>query len=485
MRRIHRIEEGGSSAETDKCLPGKHSMEKNWLELPSTDSRLPKNFKLDDTSPSEKPSVRPTHVSVFTPLDLSHSFQASKHRPLPKWMAQLPSNRVKDFGIRRPSAPVRLPSQLNPLDLEADDTPKTPEAFYTPLEQPQNSHPMPSTAPASSSVINGSALRTQRAQSYPERQIPAPKHVSAFPFFQNPRAPLTPAVESSWGGIASPGLVPYSGLYHSEDKSKHDTSTTPNTVFRSTEYTEKYGLHPVEPDTTNEICPICEEPVETSAEDLNRERRGTVRRRASPLQTVKGLNNHTYHIACICCRACRQQYRPKDSMTDWTWVGSSSPYHRTCMIQGAKPMLERLRKRLSMTGIASRHYARPESDAQMLPGLTRPTPDISIHKKHAHEMTAVPVKKPDYIRNLPTLFSPRIGPEPCASCGHALLPDENMLGPNDTKHHVTCLSACTSCGKDFQGQGTAWYAYGRRGLMRGLCQTCWENKQKHVVQAAP
>ncbi|MCJ1248595.1 hypothetical protein MMC30_005813 [Trapelia coarctata] len=489
MRRMNRIEESTGNIQEDRSLSKKRSRLEDKLDNKASaiDLKIPKKAKLEDTMTKKNNLVmRPTHVSLFGPLDAEESFQASKPRPLPKWMAQLPSNRVKESLLRRPSVPVQLPSQLMPLgDIELFDLPKIPESSHKALGKPAPSQEKPSAGSETVDAVDGSTLRTQRAQSYPERAIQSPRQASPFPFFQNPRAPLTPAVESSWGGTASPGMVPYSGLFPAQDKPISSAKSGLNSVLQSTEYKDKYSGQVEGPVVaTEESCPICEEAIDQSTDDDGPEANSRTPKQEQDQMIVHGPNDNTYHTSCIQCRACRQPFRSKDSISNWTWVGAASPYHRTCMVHGAKPMLERLRNRLSMTALASRHQGRQEAAIQMLPGLTRPSPDPVQQRRYTPDfMTGV--KKPDYIKNLPSIFSTRTGPEPCASCGHALLQTESVPGSNDTIHHVACLSACAQCGKDFGGKGTKWYVYGRRGLMQGICQECWVGeKRKQVVEGS-
>ena len=425
--------------------------------------------------------TRPTHVSLFKPLELDQSFSPIQARPLPKWMAQLPSSRVEDSVLQTSSSPAHLSSQTdssNKDDLVASA--KSLEDKFTPLERPW---PMNQVAPACHSptqAVSESKLPIPRAQSVPERPRVPSKPLAAFPFFQNPRAPLTPAVESSWGSAPSSGMTPYNGLPFATEKKTPSPKEGRQEVLQSNEYNEKYSVQMLQNDSQpDKICPICEETLANSADGDGNEWRRRLLIQEAPGALVMGLNDHVYHISCIQCRACRQPFRLKDSMTDWTWVGSSSPYHRTCMVQGAKPMLERLRRRLSMAGLTTGQSGKQDPNSQMLPGLSRPAPHVVQQTKPASDVVPT-FKKPDYLRSLPSLFSARAGPEPCASCGHALLVTESVTGPNTTKHHVACLSACIQCGVDFEGKGTKWYAYSRRGLIRALCHECWAaGRNKH------
>ncbi|MCJ1407747.1 hypothetical protein MMC19_001818 [Ptychographa xylographoides] len=302
-----------------------------------------------------------------------------------------------------------------------------------------------------------------------ERHKPPQKQYSAFPFFQNPRAPLTPAVESSWGGVASPGMIPFSGLYPVKTITTPSGTGNVNGFQQSTEYNDKYGVQALPQETeAKRFCPICEEAINGTEREEHPDR---LRRPSKVQRIVKGPHDHVYHIACIQCRACRQLYLPTDSMTVWTWVGASSPYHRTCMVQGAKPMLERLKRRLSLAGLTVNHppLFKQEIRPSLLPGLSEPAQQLGPSSE-----TVAAVKKPEFLKSLPSLFSVRGTLEPCASCGHALRSMESLLdGPNNTKHHASCLSRCAACGQDFKGRRTNWFAYSQRGLVRSLCRECW------------
>ena len=146
-------------------------------------------------------------------------------------------------------------------------------------------------------------------------------------------------------------------------------------------------------------------------------------------------------------------------------------------------MLERLKKKLSMTALATRQIGRQDIATQMLPGLARPTLSVGQRKRsNSSIMTAF--MRPEYLPSLPTLFSKSttpstahvpIGysPDPCVSCGEPLLFSESMRGPNDSIHHRQCLKACSKCEEDLEDKGARWYIYSKEGLMRCLCKECW------------
>ncbi|MCJ1387295.1 hypothetical protein MMC18_000136 [Xylographa bjoerkii] len=421
---LHQMRRAGDvdcHTSTPKCGPTMSKKRSRPVDKFPSEINLPKrqkNPRLEDISEKgisscDRLITRPTHVSIFKPLELDQSFSPIHPRPLPKWMSQLPSSRVKDSVFRKSSSPVCLPSQQE--DLGKDDSVvsvKPTKDFVVRLQRTSPSNKVSPVCYSPTQEVVESERCIQRAHSVPARSILPQKPLAAFPFFQNPRAPLTPAVESSWGSAPSSGMTPYNGLPPATEKKTPSPKGGREEVLQSNEYNEKYSVQmPRNDNQSDKTCPICEETITNSADDD-----GIEWCRKLPLQDltgelVMGLNDLVYHITCIQCRACRQPFRPKDSMTDWTWVGSSSPYHRTCMVQGAKPMLERLRRRLSMAGLTTGHPSKQDPNSQMLPGLSRPAPHVVQQIKPASDIMPT-FKKPDYLRSLPSLFSTRAGPEP-------------------------------------------------------------------------
>ena len=427
----------------------------------------------------ERTFNRPTHVSVFDPLNADRSFTLKKHRPLPKWMLELPSN--SPMIMRSPSTPTRLPSQTLLLS--------GPTTLELASESDAEAVSLTRSSPDRMVVLAGVSLQTdheqkmpvQNLKNHPERQMLPPKQISSFPFFQNPRSPLTPATESSWGQRVSRGLDPYSESFQSSDRTGPTTKSRRDTSFHSREYKDKYDIRSPDPDDgISKICPICEQEVFYAKIDD-----GSLKKpkQLRELSIIDGLNGHLYHASCIQCRSCRRPFASTDSMIDWTWLGSSSPYHRICLAQGAKPMLKRLKKRLNIAAIPTKQIGNQEIAPHMLPGLTRPSAAV-VQRKRSSTSILTAIKRPEYLPRMPTLFSRNTGPstahvpigyspDPCISCGESLLFSESMQGPNGSIHHKRCLRACTKCRKDFEGNGTSWYVYSKDGLMRCICKDCW------------
>ena len=201
-----------------------------------------------ETTKDRKPIIdrnsimRPTHVSIFRPLDLNNSYSPRKSRPLPKWMTMLPSNQkertpqtpkwmahlpsnraASGQASRHSSSPANLPSQLQynlPSPSRTRDIACDPKHVQMPsiisLTSPGcTSPPDRSSTAATSDVIDFN---------HPTRSFttPLPRTGSSpFPYFQNPRAPLTPAAESTWScNTPSPGLAPYTGLQYTSVPTK-------------------------------------------------------------------------------------------------------------------------------------------------------------------------------------------------------------------------------------------------------------------------
>ena len=403
----------------------------------------------DDLSP---PRLRPTHVSVFRPLDSTQSFSPSKTRLLPKWMAHLPSNRKRSpTDVRRPSAPVRLPSQATLVT-----APPTPEplptpanAYHTPLEHPAEIGPVAESIPGSQMSVARPVLTTQ---------------LSSYPFFQNPRAPLAPAAESSWnagGGGGSAGLMPFTPAGADTVIIRRPVlrNAQQDRSFLSMEYLEKYSPKPPtyeEKAPEAHICPVCETPV---AEE----------------ESLKASNSKTYHRSCFRCQICHEDYGEYGKMSEWMFL-KQLPYHQTCLSVRAKPLVERLKTRVS-----------------------KPLPPTPLHIKSRPSSplalaVSVPVRKsslnalrprPEYLRELSAFFStgkkkqlPKFGGivETCAGCGKGLTHLESVPGPSDTLFHAACMR-CAGCGRVLEG-GTSWYEWGKTGMMEPSCRKCWRGRRE-------
>ncbi|KAI4121099.1 MAG: hypothetical protein LQ347_006956, partial [Umbilicaria vellea] len=353
---------------------------------------------LDEQSP---PPVRPTHVSVIHPLDAIQSFLPSNTRALPKWMAHLPSNRRSSpADVQRPSAPVRLPSQVALIS-----APPSPE----PLPTPANAYHTPLEHPAETGGVAASKPGSRMSSAQPPRQS------SSYPFFQHPRAPLTPAAESSWNaGGSSPGLMPFNpaGAETVIIRRPVLRNARQDRSFLSMEYLEKYS-----PKTSADegklpdvqICPVCETAV-VEAESL------------------KASNSKIYHQSCFRCQICPEEYGEYGKMSEWMFV-KQLPYHQTCLSERAKPMADRLKSRIT----------------KPLP----PTPlDMKARPSSPLAMAAlVPIRKsslnvlrprPEYLRELSAFFStgkkqqlPKLGGiiDTCAGCGNGVPHLESVPGP--------------------------------------------------------
>ncbi|MCJ1432180.1 hypothetical protein MMC27_001536 [Xylographa pallens] len=273
MRKAGHVDCHTSTLKRESTTSRKRSRPEDTF-LPEIDlSKRQKNPRLTDvsekdTSCCDRLITRPTHVSLFKPLELEQSFSPVQSRPLPKWMSQLPSSRVKDSAVQTSSSPVHFPSQREGC---SKDDPvavvKSLKDNVTPLERPW---PLNQVSPACSSPaqeLSESELRVQRAQSVPERPRVPPKPLAAFPFFQNPRAPLTPAIESSWGSAPSSGMTPYKGLPSATEKKTPSPKGGRQEVLQSNEYNEKYSVQMLQNDSQpDKICPICEETIANSAD---------------------------------------------------------------------------------------------------------------------------------------------------------------------------------------------------------------------------
>ncbi|MCJ1307126.1 hypothetical protein MMC25_000772 [Agyrium rufum] len=331
-------------------------------------------------------SCRPAHVSVFHPLKQVEHHYPSKERPLPKWMSQLPSNRASDKSIgdsipRETDSSNRIVHQQNGHTIPVGDM---ESSCPTPQKPPPPTPPstlMRSTSPPrirrkKDAVIaaSSSSLATRRAQpslstDQSRSTTPTPaRGISSFPFFQNPKAPLTPAMESSWNSGTlkpSPGLSPYGGLQsrpsgvsvigsHQTAKLEQANGTPPGRATRnpslagqatSKRLSQRYGDHldasespqqrtPIRAQTMTQqkdiekdvltspiqnpgdtsssttsqtpICPICTEPAPAPSLHLRSEASQTKITIISEERTIvtDPVSSRRYHASCIRCANC-------------------------------------------------------------------------------------------------------------------------------------------------------------------------------------
>ena len=403
---------------------------------------------LDELSP---PRMRPTHVSIFRPLDSTQSFSPSKTRPLPKWMAHLPSNRKNSTAdVRRTSAPVRLPSHVT-----LATAPPTPEplptpanAYHTPLEHPDEVGGIAETRPG------------------PQMGFARPA-LSSYPFFQSSRAPLTPAAESSGkasgggSGGGSAGLMPFNlaGAETVITRRPVLRNARQDRSFLSMEYLEKYSPKPpADEEKLPEIhiCPVCEAPV-------------------AEAESLKAGNNKIYHRPCFRCQICHEEYGEHGKMSEWMFL-IQLPYHHSCLSERAKPLVERLKTRASKPLPAT--PANPKSRPSSPPALPLSAP---VRKSSVNALRP----RPEYLRELSAFFSTgrkkqlaKLGGvvETCAGCGKGVTHLESVPGPSDTRFHAACMR-CEGCGRVLEG-GTSWYEWGKTGLMEPSCRRCWRGRRE-------
>lgn len=394
------------------------------------------------------PRVRPTHVSVFRPLDPTQSFNALKSRALPKWMAHLPSNRKSTpADIRRPPAPVRLPSQVPLVTAppSPEQLPTPADAYYTPLENPGEVGPV-------------AELRPGFHMGFPRHT----RQMSSYPFFQVPRVPLTPAAESSWNaGGSSVGLMPFNSAGAATVIIRRPVlrNARQDRSFLSMEYLEKYSPK-TSTDEENvpevQICAVCEAPV-------------------ADAESLKASNSKIYHRPCFRCQICREDYGDYGKMSEWMFL-KQLPYHQTCLSERAKPLVARLKTRANkpLPPMPPNTKSRPSSPLAMAASV--PVRQSSLNALRP---------RPAYLRELSAFFStgkkqqlPKLGgiTDTCASCGKGVTHLESVPGPSDTRFHAACMR-CAGCGRVLEG-GTSWYEWGKAGMMEPSCRKCWRGRRE-------
>ena len=287
-------------------------------------------------SKDAKDARRPTHVSIFNPLQETHSFTPLQTRPLPKWMSQLPSSRQKELDTTSNRPPLGERSPLQTRTSSGSGSSKV--TFHTLGSKAQPTEGLLTPVPPAKMVETNSMEEPKLANSVPSRaqspvsvyQSICPSPAPIYPYFQNPRAPILPAVESTWN-IGS--------------------QRSRNIPITSTEYLDKYNIAATSTlplPCTQTKCPICEEEI-ANVDDASPPPsiKPSDSSAHTPTRIVTTAAGITYHTACLTCRSCLAPFSPnQDDILAWTFLNHTSPYHSQCLAEGSKPILERLKSRL-------------------------------------------------------------------------------------------------------------------------------------------
>lgn len=427
-----------------------------------TSKNTPDAGKVSYAELPKPPFKRPTHVSISHPLEPSVSYTPSESRPLPKWMAYLPSIRHSTLaGTRNPTALIELPSQVRASVTIMPET-SSKNSFQTSREQ---AAPLKKPPAAAGPVT----IAESPAPSRPGTTVPS-RRPSAFPFFQNPRAPMSPATESSWGPTAGPssGMIPYSGVSSSRSSSVRPlVEKTQDRSVPSKEYINKYA--PKFPDSARklEICPVCDRPVEITGPD--REQHHALRKSnqdTGSADAVRGFSSKPYHAACMTCRSCHLQFQPSESVSDWTWMDSKKCYHKACINPEVKPMIERLKRKMSLRQVRTQQQQQQQRDVEVVTtpikqGKGEMRSELPLLERLRSTAGVIDTPASPRHNSLAGFFStgssassPRNSPRPptrnegqartilhqdrCAVCGLAFMSRDYVIGSGDKKAHERC-----------------------------------------------
>ena len=255
-------------------------------------------------------------------------------------MSQLPSHRRKELDPATSSL-----SQRRQLSLQTES--RTCPGPSPDVDHTLSSESLEGTSYFSSrsrmTTLEASPLQTpklpQRAPSGSRSPVSIyysmpSSPISRYPYFQNPRAPITPAIESTWSA-----------------GSQQSFSPRVQESLSSSEYIDRYNV--VSPGISNVLagqfqCPICEERIFVPRDEglfpLIKPSDSTTRLSMNVVITSSG---RAYHTTCLTCRSCLRPFDSgHDDISAWTFIGPASPYHSRCAVDGSKPILERLKQRL-------------------------------------------------------------------------------------------------------------------------------------------
>ena len=124
-------------------------------------------------SPEESPPRRPTHVSIFNPLDGSAAYSPGELRPLPTWMTEPPSppNTPLNMQVRKTSGNGSMPeAEPNAQGATPAEIAPGSHPFSSPPCRLATTHstedPRPSTSNSPAFVARSSTHRRSRDDSY-------------------------------------------------------------------------------------------------------------------------------------------------------------------------------------------------------------------------------------------------------------------------------------------------------------------------------
>ena len=327
--------------------------------------------------PADDHIIRPTHLSIFRPLNPAESYTPHENRPLPNWMGPHTLNHTSNYTTSPPSShdtliSSQLPSQRQSLEYLNKPGSQSIHSAYS-YESLQRPTPLP---PNFSTANPKVATFIARHQSLPIR--PLKKKRSLVSFLRTSKTFPGPVMEDTLTSAPpSPGKSPSLDFQKSPPTAGPSPQREQPNLFQNGEFLKRYRSRlPPGLEVPLEFCPICEEPTNTPFPASQKEPDAT---QPEAVSTVTASNSLTYHISCLTCGSCRQPFLPTSNISDWTFVGFSSPYHRSCMIQAEKPMLERLKRKLSMqVGIAQKQLPQQgEQSVGILNDASLAVPNIS------------------------------------------------------------------------------------------------------------
>ena len=265
-------------------------------------------------------SIEPTRDTV---LPSTTRTRTGAQTP-PKWMSLLPGSRKALVPHFEPSI---LPSQM--LGYAGEQSIAWAKDTALDLQDGGKNYTTPSYLPIAtieylSSIPPGE--RTARTQSIRRNTILPLTSPSHFPFFQNPKAPIVPSIDSSWGrcsqlkaDLAYPGFIRQLG-----DRS---SISQPEPITTS-EYTDRYVDTPQKAKEIRraQVCILC---GQSSSVD----------------KFILAPNDKTYHCSCFVCRVCHNPHKPAEENMDAYICFGVFPSHRRCISGGADAILTKLRKK--------------------------------------------------------------------------------------------------------------------------------------------
>ncbi|KAI9893398.1 MAG: hypothetical protein M1814_006695 [Vezdaea aestivalis] len=379
-----------------------------------------------------KPDKPVGYVSIYDPLARASFRPVSRAKLTPKWMALLPGNRSKPEPL---PFRVRLPSQALKYPAGTPSAPRSSQSSANTTIMPLPIRKVPRAAEYLAAFPPGELKARYNAVSTAAGAENS--QLALFPFFQNPRAPIVPSIDSSWGRSSLASVKRSRGqLLEANAATKSDRSEG---ARQSEEFIERYAATPFKMLEDSPVCVICD------SEGLVTE-------------PFLRIDNMAYHHRCLLCKYCNRN--PTNSIDAESYVVfRKSIFHKKCVAKKADSILSKMKKRKGPENV----NLKAQGTVAMV--MAEENSKRNVTNKQLSSLFSKVSRQP-----IPSGAVQLKASGNCESCRLYIKAIDLENGPRETQWHRGCL-ACHSYEKALHNP--TWYEWNRDGRMKLSCQKCW------------